>query len=173
MAARAPDAAAALPSPTDCSSAGHRGAPHPDDLAVEPVRSVRTSLARTNALLALGKVPEARELAATTLDEALVLKWRPLVADARLQLCAATMATNETDHAYAACEAAYFEAALDRRIDVMGDAAILLVELAGALGRDADARQWGLHAETALALADDPDDRRGARLISARNAARR
>jgi len=148
---RAIDAAAALPSPTDCSSPAHHGALHPAGLPIEPVRAVRTSLARASVLLAIGKVPEARELAATALDEAITLDWRPLVADARLQLCAVERTAQHPEPAHAACEAAYFDAARDQRLDVMADAAILLVEITGTdPARDDEARQWAMHAAAAL-----------------------
>lgn len=157
-ASRAIDAAAALRSPTDCARPGHGGARHPEDLAIEPVRAVRASLARASALLALGKVPDAREVAGTALDEAIALGWRPLLADAELQLCAVEKTAQRSEPAHAVCEAAYFDAARDQRLDVMADAAILLVEIIGAdPAREHEARQWALHAEAARETLDHPE----------------
>jgi serine/threonine protein kinase len=168
---RAIDAAAGLRSPTDCGSPGHRDPAHPDDVPIEPVREVRTALARTTALLAIGKAPDARELASTAVQQAIALDWPPLVADARLQLCVAEQTEQNTLPAHAACEQAYFDAARARRADVMVDAAIRLVGIAGAeLEHEDEARQWALHAEAALALVQDPDERRLARLLDARAA---
>jgi tetratricopeptide (TPR) repeat protein/predicted Ser/Thr protein kinase len=166
---RAVSAAAALEDPAQCRDAAWLALlPAPPEAGREPLRAVQTDLLRAASLQAAGRTDAGLDLAQSSLAQAQVQSWPPLIASARHRVGSLLAAQGKHfAQAEAALEAAYFEAARAGATGVLADAAVDLVFVVGQeLARPLEGQRWGRLAAVALASLEP---RPGLRTASLRN----
>jgi len=127
----------------------------------EVLREVRAELARAGAISYRGDFPGAQKAITRARERAeQAIDWPPLWATARAQEAAALEKTGAFPEAEAASVEAYFTAARGEAWEIAADAATKLVYTVGyKRARPDEGRAWARHAELAIALVGEPDDR--------------
>ena len=149
---KAVQAANGLPTIAQCDDPAYvraRVKPPSDAATAAAARRIEEELARVRALDAAGNYQRAVDLARPLEQQAVELRFRPLVADARLRLGSALQAAGKTTEAERVLESGYFDADATSRDDVAVELASALVYVVGyRLERFPDGARW---SEIALA----------------------
>ena len=125
-----------------------------DEQTAADVERLREQLARVRAMWLAGAVLDALELVEPIVTQAEILRFAPLVAEARYERGSILRHTGDPEAAASDSEAAYLSAAALRHREVEGWAVTQLASVTGVgLAQHASGLQW---AKTALALARDP-----------------
>jgi tetratricopeptide (TPR) repeat protein/tRNA A-37 threonylcarbamoyl transferase component Bud32 len=156
---KATTAAAQLRSVEACRDADRLGRLPEPPADRARVTEVRKALAKSQALAAAGKYAEALALTEPALEQAGVMAWPSLLADAGAQRGALLEKLGRYDEAEVALSDAYFEAVKSETRDTAADAATALVFVVGVRLAKADqGKAWGRHADGALVVLGEADD---------------
>ncbi len=143
---RAAEAAGRLAPVSTCADVAHLKAPTrlPRDLALRArVESVRAELARAKALVAAGKYLDAVTVAGAALERARPLGYRPLEAEALVQLGQARVQASQNEPGVQALEAGFHAALAGGRDDLAVEAAAALVRTIGCTqGHHDEGHRW-------------------------------
>jgi tetratricopeptide (TPR) repeat protein len=125
--------------------------PPEDPKLAAKVAEQRERLARAKSLQDAGKYAEGLALARKAVEEARVLEYPPVLAEALLRLGDAQKWQGEEESAEKNLEEAYWAALGAKHDQVLAEAATLLISVVGDReGRREDALQWVRHAEAAV-----------------------
>jgi tetratricopeptide (TPR) repeat protein len=162
VAARALEAAYALPPTSECDAArvlSSRAPPPPADLAPR-VDAIQAELVRIKALYDAGQYRQARDLARTASSEATALGYRPLETEALYRLGLSEMSLHESPSAEKAMTSALVAATAAGLEARAADATMALAYLTGIeMGRQDEGLRWQRQAQALVERVGGRDKR--------------